>query len=89
MLRIETTRDDASGASTVLRLIGRIESQDVADIEANIPADRRRVTLDIEEVTLVDMDAVHFLLECESQGIAVLHCSPYIRAWMNALPTKE
>jgi hypothetical protein len=86
MLRIETTRDDAS---TVLRLIGRIESQDVADIEANIPGDCPRVTLDLEEVTLVDMDAVHFLLDCESQGIAVLHCLPYIRAWMNALPTKE
>ena len=85
-LRIETTRDDAG---IVLRLIGRIDSQNVAEIEANILGDRRRVTLDLEEVTLVDMDAVHFLLDCESHGMPLRHCLPYIRAWMDALLTKE
>jgi anti-anti-sigma regulatory factor len=79
-LRIETTRDDAS---TVLRLIGRIDSQDVGEIAATILGDRRNVTLDLEEVTLVDMDAVRFLLDCESQGIALRHCLPYIRAWLD------
>lgn len=79
-LRIETTRGDAS---SVLHLIGRIDSQNVAEIAANIRGDRRTVTLDLEEVTLVDMDAVQFLLKCESQGIALVHCLPYIRAWMD------
>ena len=79
-LRIETTRDDAS---TVLHLIGRIDSQNLAQVAANIRGDRQTITLDLEEVTLVDMDAVQFLLKCEAQGIALTHCLPYIRAWMD------
>jgi anti-anti-sigma regulatory factor len=79
-LKIETTRDDGG---TVLRLIGRIDSQNVATIESSVPIDRERVTLDLEEVTLVDIDAIHYLLRCESHGIPLLHCLPYIRAWMD------
>lgn len=80
VLKIETTRNEMG---TVLRLIGRIDSQNVAEIQANVPADRRTVALDLEEVTLVDLEAIHFLLHCESRGIALHHCLPYIRAWMD------
>jgi len=38
--------------------------------------------LDLEEVDLVDVEAVRFLNTCEAGGISVLHCSPYIREWM-------
>jgi hypothetical protein len=30
----------------------------------------------------VDADAVRFLSSCESEGIQLLNCSPYIRAWI-------
>jgi len=30
----------------------------------------------------VDVDGVRFLNECESTGISILCCSPYIREWM-------
>ena len=40
------------------------------------------VVLDLEEVDLVDVDGVRFLNECESTGISILRCSPYIREWM-------
>ena len=79
-LRIETTRE---AASTVLRLIGRIDSQNVAEIKVHMLADRPGVTLDLDEVTLVDIEAVHFLMDCEAHGIALRHCLPYIRAWMD------
>lgn len=82
-LRIETTADPTG---TVLRLIGRIDSQSVAEIEASV---RRSVTLDLTEVTLVDRDAIRFLLECESRGIALRHCLPYIRAWMDREMTHD
>jgi hypothetical protein len=41
-----------------------------------------RVTLDLEELDLVDIDAVRFLNACESAGVSILHCSPNIREWM-------
>jgi len=79
MLKIETTHDDGG---TIVRLIGRIDSQNVGEIEANVRGNRDRLTLDLEEVTLVDMDTIEFLLKCESQGVTLRHCLPYIRAWM-------
>ncbi len=41
-----------------------------------------RILLDLEEVTLVDVDVIRFLVVCEDKGIEVVHCSPYIRGWM-------
>ncbi len=38
--------------------------------------------LDMEHVTLVDVDGVRFLSECEAKGIELVHCSPYIREWI-------
>jgi hypothetical protein len=40
------------------------------------------VTLDLEEVTLVDVQVVRFLGGCEARGINVLNCSPYITDWI-------
>jgi len=41
-----------------------------------------RVVLDLDEVRLVDVEAVRFLGVCEAEGIALLHGSPYIREWI-------
>jgi hypothetical protein len=41
------------------------------------------IALDLEEVTLVDIDIVHFLARCEAGGTELLHCSPYIREWIS------
>lgn len=43
---------------------------------------RRRVVLDLDELTLVDVDVVRFLAAWEAEGVEVLHCAPYIRDWM-------
>jgi len=40
------------------------------------------IVLDLEEVTLVDLDIVQFLARCEARGMELLHCSPYIREWI-------
>jgi hypothetical protein len=50
-----------------------------------MPQGRRNgsaVTLDLEELELVDIEGVRFLNTCESAGVPILHCSPYIREWM-------
>ena len=78
-LRIE--RISAQGR-TVVRLIGRVQSECLAEIEAQIEGAKQLLALDLEEVTLVDVGAVQFLYACEQRGIELLHCAPYIRRWM-------
>jgi hypothetical protein len=64
-----------------LRLSGEFRSNRLAQVKAEI--DRGgAMALDLEEVVLVDIEAVRFLNAREEEGISVLHCSPYIREWM-------
>ena len=78
-LRIE--RVSAQGR-TVVRLIGRVQSECLAEIEAQLEGAKPRPALDLEEVTLVDVAAVRFLSACEQNGIELLQCAQYIRYWM-------
>jgi ABC-type transporter Mla MlaB component len=67
---------------TVLRLSGRIQSEHLAELKTQINDPEPHLALDLEEVTLVDVGVVRFLLVCQESGIELLHCSPYIRQWM-------
>jgi anti-anti-sigma regulatory factor len=78
-LKIETVTD---GRDASLRVIGRLQSQDVDELRAHIQSHRGRVVLDLDELTLVDIMGVRFFAACEAQGIELIHCSPYIREWM-------
>jgi hypothetical protein len=44
--------------------------------------DSVRILLDLAEVTLVDVEVVRFLSECEDGGIVLVHCPPYVREWI-------
>jgi len=78
-LRIERVR---AGGRVVIRLIGRVQAECVAAVEAEIEGAGPMPALDLREVTLVDVEAVRFLITCQDGGVALLHCSPYIRRWM-------
>jgi hypothetical protein len=39
-------------------------------------------TLDLDEVSVIDIDGIRFLNECQAHGIQVVNCSPYISQWM-------
>ena len=67
---------------TRIRLSGQLRSEHLGQLKTEIARHRSRVALDLEEVELVDLDGVRFLNECESAGISILGCSPYIREWM-------
>jgi len=79
VMRIERVSD---GRLTILRLSGRLQSEHVEQLKAQIESSRERVVLDLEEVKLVDQDAVCFLAVCEANGIQLSQCSPYIRDWI-------
>lgn len=67
---------------TRVRLSGEVRAEHLNQLRTEIEQAGPRVTLDLKEVDLVDVDGVRFLNACKAEGISVLHCSPYIREWM-------
>ena len=79
MLRIEKDRD---GSVNRLRLIGRIESDLIANSRSAMSNCGAHKSLDLSEVTLVDLGVVRFLIRCEDEGIELVQCPPYVREWI-------
>jgi anti-anti-sigma regulatory factor len=71
------------GRLLILRLSGRLQSEHVDQLRAQIEGSTQRVILDLEEVKLVDRDVVSFLAVCETNGVQLNQCSPYIRDWID------
>ena len=65
-----------------IRLSGEFRSEHLHQVKAEMDQYGSRSVLDLEEVDLVDVEAIHFLNSCEAQGVSVLNASAYIRAWM-------
>lgn len=63
----------------ILRLSGRLQSEYMQDLKAQVEVSGKRVGLDLEGVKLVDHHSVCFLAACETDGVELSHCSPYIR----------
>ena len=66
----------------IIRLIGELNAGCLPEFEAQIGSDERSIEFEMDEVTLVDVDVVRFLISCEARGIRLRGCSPYIREWM-------
>ena len=78
-LRIEK---DSDGPRTRIRLIGRMRREHIEELKAQIKAWGTSVTLDLNEISLVDVDVIRFLAACQTEGIALVHCSRYISNWI-------
>ena len=80
MLKIQRS----ANGSVVFALSGRIESDDVTELQRLFELEPmvRHLVLDLEDVTLADRDAVTFLRRCEQNGIRLENCPPYIREWI-------
>jgi len=59
-----------------------MQAEHVSEVEREIEESGTKVTLDLEEVTLVDVQVVRFLGTCEISDISILNCSPYITDWI-------
>ena len=75
--RIHTAPD-----GRVFRLVGRIRGEDLGELERHIARKGPSVVLDLDEVTLVDIEGVRFLSEAEVAGVELRHCPPFIREWI-------
>jgi anti-anti-sigma regulatory factor len=76
------TQEKNGGVSFVIS--GHMDSETVAELKKlfSAEAEGRRIVLDLNELTLVDEDAVRFLAGCETNGIELRNCPAYVREWI-------
>ena len=74
---------------TMIRVSGRLQSTHLDELKTQLEAAQSRIVLDLNGVTLVDVETVRFLNACEQEGVEFLHCWPYIREWMVREKGKE
>ena len=81
MLKIRRSEDRGLA---VFGLSGRFEREQVSELQKLIEAEAelRKVTLDLDELRLVDREAVRFLAACEAGGIKLENCPFYVREWI-------
>ena len=66
-----------------LVIIGRVGAAQLPDLQDLILSEAAcDLVLDLTEVTLVDREVVHFLVQCEANGLRLTNCPRYIREWM-------
>jgi anti-anti-sigma regulatory factor len=66
----------------ILRLIGRVRSDRVEELRKRVQNQTAPIVLDLAQVVLVDLAAVHFLRDCQDQNIELRNCAPYILEWI-------
>ena len=67
---------------TVFFLSGRITAQSLDMLQGVLEREAGTVTIDLEDVLLVDSAAVRCLAATEANGIELRHCPAYIREWI-------
>ena len=81
MLKIQRLMD---ADNVRFALSGRLEGQQLAELQRLIDehAPHNVITLDLEEIRLVDREAVGFLARCEAAGVRLENCAAYVREWI-------
>jgi anti-anti-sigma regulatory factor len=68
---------------TRFNLCGQIDAKELPELQRLLAAEKQGyVVLDLEEVKLIDREALRFLAYCEENGIRVENCPAYIREWL-------
>jgi anti-anti-sigma regulatory factor len=80
LLRIHRTEN----GDVVFSLSGRIDKENIAELQELVGAEGkdRRIILDLKNMTLTGQDGITFLAQCETAGIALVNCDPYVREWI-------
>ena len=74
---------ETSRLKTMIRVSGRLKSTHLDELKTQLEAAQSRIVLDLNGVTLVDVEIVRFLNDCKKNGVELLHCWPYIQEWMS------
>jgi hypothetical protein len=87
MLKI--SRCQAGKGTVEFALSGRLQFIHVKELAELIRKEEQNVVLNLREVNLLDREAVEFLVACESEGVSLRNCSPYIREWINREASRQ
>jgi hypothetical protein len=80
MLRIVRSID---AGTTTLTVSGRVGSEQLPTFRRLVEEELTGgVVLDLAEVSLVDVETVRFLAQCETKGVRIANCPAYVREWM-------
>ena len=79
MLRIEKL---LGKTPTVLKVSGRIQEENLSELQTEIEQRADSPRLDLKDVNLLDRAGVRYLSQCESQGIQLVNCPLYIEEWI-------
>jgi len=74
---------------TMIRVSGRLQSEHLDELRTQLAGTQSRIALDLNGVTLVDVEIVRFLNACEKGGIEILNCWPYIQERMSREKGRE
>ena len=77
MLRIEKLL-----GKTILKLSGRIQEENLSELQTEIEQCTDPPTLDLKDVNLLDRPTVRFLIQCDSRGIQLVNCPLFIQEWI-------
>jgi hypothetical protein len=67
----------------ILIVSGRITAEDLDILRDVLAKERRAVAaIDLENVLLIDRDAVKFMVVAEANGVELRNCPPYVREWV-------
>jgi anti-anti-sigma regulatory factor len=68
----------------IFKIIGRIETEDVQELRELLALETagQQLVLNLRDVTLVNDEAVKFLVSCEADNIKLENCPLYIREWI-------
>jgi hypothetical protein len=79
-LKIEKTVDRRG---RIVSLIGRVRAEDLPEVARQLEDIGPEAVLQLDEVTLVDVDVVRFLNTCQAEAVRLLDYAAYIREWMS------
>jgi len=81
VFRIESA---ALGKFTVFILSGQSDQQAIVELSKllHLHVGYRNIVIDLENVSLIDREAMCFLARCEADGVKLENCASYIREWM-------
>ena len=73
-----------ANGKVILLLSGRIQAEDIDELRRLLELEEagNHTALDLQHVTLVDRDAVMFLVACEADSIKLENCPAYVREWI-------
>jgi len=66
----------------IIRLIGRIEQQDLGTLETQTRGSGQVICIDLRDVTLIDIHVVRYLIARQRDGALFENIPAFIQEWM-------